>query len=141
MPNDGPTRKDVMLAEFKALRDETISSMNTRIWGALTYVAIAGGIGTWHSKAASTSTAALLLILSGLPLLWHTSLRERARIRIGSYIKVVLEPQLEGLSWERSLQAWRCNVPAKSKLIRELDKWCHILSLTGLYAIGSLFGL
>lgn len=140
MPNEGPSRKDVMLVEFKALRDEIITAINTRIWGTLTYVVVAGGIGAWYAKD-SNPVAALLLILAASPLLWHTILRERSRIRIGSYIKVVLEPELEGLFWERSLQKWRNKVPSEKALVLELDMWCHILSLTGIHTIGSVVGL
>jgi len=140
MPIDGPTPKDVMLAEWKALRDETIATLNARIWGTLTYVAVAGGIGAWYGKGENPA-ALLLLVLTALPLLWYTSLRERSRIRIGSYIKVVLEPRMEGLSWERCVQAWRAEIAGERKLLRGLDRWCHILSLTGIYTLGSVFGL
>lgn len=135
-----------MLAEFKALRDEIVSSLNARTWGALTYLVAVAGIGTWYSKSTTppveaTADAALAVIFVALPLLWHTILRERSRIRIGSYIKVVLEPQLDGLSWERCLQLWRSRIPTEDHRVRTADKWGHILSLTGVYSIVSVAGL
>ncbi|HEV7238109.1 MAG TPA: hypothetical protein VGQ36_02635 [Thermoanaerobaculia bacterium] len=129
-----------MLAEFKGLRDETIASLNARIWGTLTYIAAAGGIGAWYARQPDPA-ALVLLIFTALPLLSYTILRERSRIRIGSYIKVVLEPQLPGLLWETALQRWRLKVPSRSALRREIDKWHHILSLTGVYTLGSAVGV
>jgi hypothetical protein len=134
------TKQEIMLAEFQALRQETITCINARVWGTLTYVAVAGGIGAWYSKVHNPNLG-LLLILAALPLLWHTILRERSRIRIGSYIKVVLEPELKALFWEQSLDEWRKQIPSKSSHILKADKWGHIFSLTGIYALGSVLGL
>ena len=134
------TKQEIMLAEFQALRQETITSINARVWGTLTYVVVVGVIGAWYSKVPNPNLG-LLLILAALPLLWHTCLRERSRIRIGSYIRVVLEPKLQALFWERSLKEWRSQIPSTRPIILKAERWCHIFSLTGIYTLGSTLGL
>ena len=48
----------------------------------------------------------VVLIFVALLFLWHTAVCECSRIRIGSYIKEVLERHSD-LSWETYLAEWR----------------------------------
>jgi len=127
---------DALLAEFSALRDETLSTINGRIWGMVTYIALAGGAIVLYDKTKST-TVFVLLVFAALPFLWHTATRERSRLRIGSYIKVILEPR-SALNWESYLAEWRSVFSAPTNF---LDRWRHIFSLTGIYTLITILAM
>jgi hypothetical protein len=124
-----------VLQEFQALREEMMGAINARLWGTLTYVAIAGGVGALFS-ASPEPALLVVLIFSAVPLLWHTASRERARVRIGAYIKEVIEPRMGGgIAWESYLFIWREKFPGGGNWKRQLDQWWHILGLTGIHLI------
>jgi hypothetical protein len=141
-------RDEAMLAEFQALREETMSCINERVWGVATYAVIAAGVIAGYSGTHDPNLL-VLFVLAALPLMWHASLRERSRIRIGSYIRVFLEKDingkdlrgLEGLYWEHAVKQWRERVPSNDMNWRRLDRLGHIFSLTGIYVLGSVGGL
>ena len=129
--NGGCNKEDIR-AEFAALRQEILSTINGRVWGIITYIALAGGTAALYERT-SWNSLLVLLIFAALPFLWHTSIRERSRMRIGSYFKVVLESKSD-LNWETYLDKWRSRYSASS-----LDRWRHILGLTGVYLLIALF--
>lgn len=126
--------QDTLRAEFAALREETLSTINGRVWGIVTYIALAAGAAALYERT-SSNMVFVILIFAALPFLWHTAGRERARMRIGSYIKEVLEPHSD-LHWETYLAKWRSKYTSSW-----LDRWRHILSLTGVYLLIALFGI
>ncbi len=133
-------RQSAMIQEFQALRTEMMGAISARLWGTLTYLAIAGGVGALFSTAAEPALL-VLLIYAAVPLLWHTASRERARVRLGAYIQYVIEPRVDGIAWESYLSVWRQKIPGKANWRRELDQWRHIAGLTGTYLVIVLFCL
>lgn len=129
---NGKWDKEDIRAEFNALRQEILSAMNGRVWGVLTYIVLVGGTAALYERT-SSNFLFVLLIFASPPFIWHTAIRERARMRIGSYLKVILEPKSD-LNWETYLAKWRSEYSASS-----LDRWRHILGLTGVYLLIALF--
>lgn len=129
--NSGFDKEDIR-AEFVALRQETLSTINGRVWGIITYIALTGGTAALYERT-SSNFLFVVLIFAALPFLWHTAIRERSRMRIGSYVKVVLESKSD-LNWETYLDKWRSTYSASS-----LDRWRHMLGLTGVYLLIALF--
>jgi len=129
--NGGWDREDVR-AEFAALRQETLDTIRGRVWGVVTYIAMAGGTTALYERS-SSNLLFVILIFAALPFLWHTAVRERSRLRIGSYVKVVLESKSD-LKWETCLDKWRSTYTPSV-----LDRWRHILGLTGVYLLVALF--
>ena len=125
--------QDTVRAEYTALREETLSTINGRVWGIVTYIALAAGVAALYERTGSNALF-VVLIFAALPFLWHTAVRERSRIRIGSYIKEVLERHSD-LSWETYLAEWRTKFASS-----RLDRWRHIFGLTGVYVLIALFG-
>ncbi len=128
-----------VLQEFQALREEMRDTINARLWGTLTYVAIAGGVGAALDSMNDPSLL-VLLIFAAVPLHWHTVSRERARVRIGAYIQYMIEPNVKGLAWESHLSVWRHEIEGSSWK-RVLSHWRHILGLTGVYIVIAIFSL
>src|SRR5574341_754569 len=95
-------KKEILLEEFKALRAEMLATITERGWGTLTYVVISGGVAAFYAQTKNPKVN-LLLVYFAVALLLHTASRERARIRIGAYIKTIIEPQLIGEGWENYL--------------------------------------
>lgn len=126
--------RDGLLEDFRALRQELLGVQNARLWGTLIYLAITGGVVTLQTKSNYPSLY-LFLILAALPIIWHTANRERSRIRIAAYIKVVIEPCIPGLAWEAHLREWRNVAQGKTRLGNFFDRWRYILALTGVYAL------
>lgn len=127
-------KQDGLLEDFRALRTEMMSILNARVWGVITYLALAGGVGAIHTKT-NDSAIYIILIFAAIPLLWHTANRERSRVRIGIYIREIIEPQVPGLFWEHHLQLWRNKIPGEKAYHRFIDRWRHIFSLTGVYLL------
>lgn len=101
-----------LIEDFKGLKSEIMSIFNTRIWGTLAYVAIVAGISSSNLENFGLEKEIqvvkyIFFIFIALPLLLHTANRERARIRIGNYIKEVIEPNVPGLYWENYIATWR----------------------------------
>lgn len=130
----------MLLEEFKALREEMLETISDRVWGVVSFIAISGGV---LILSAQTQNPAIniLLVYSASALLLHTASRERARVRIGAYLKTVIEPQLLGKGWETYLAAWRDAAPGESAFWQWLERRRHIFSLTGIYDIGVAYSL
>ena len=133
-----------LIEEFKGLKTEIMSTFNTRIWGTLTYVAIVAGVSSSNLENFGLGKEIQVLkyiffIFIALPLVLHTANRERARIRIGNYIKEVIEPNVPGLYWENYIATWRKDNPINPH--RSRDRWIHIFSLTGVYLITVIYSI
>jgi hypothetical protein len=137
-------KEDGLIEEFKGLKSELISISNIRIWGTFTYVAIVAGISSSNLENFGLRNEFqvikyIFFIFISLPLILHTSNRERARVRIANYIRKVIEPNVPGLYWESYLDTWR----SSEEIIKSgtKDRWIHIFSLTGIYAIIVVFSI
>jgi hypothetical protein len=130
----------MLLEEFKALRAEMLGTINDRVWGVVSFIAIFGGVSILSAQTRNP-TINILLVYSAVALLLHTASRERARIRIGAYIKTVIEPQLLGKGWETYLATWRDIAPGRTRFSQWLDRNRHVFSLTGIYDIAVAYSL
>lgn len=128
------------LEEYKALRSEMLEIVKGRIWGQATYAVLAAGLLTLTATAYKVHSLIFIIALA-LPFLFHTIQREHARIRMGNYLRVVLEPKIPGMYWEQYLGLWRgrfgrqetqgwLNIPDRAK---------HIFGFSGLYLLTSFF--
>src|SRR6266478_6577527 len=120
-------KKEILLEEFKALRTEMLTTINDRVWGTLTYVVIAGGVAALYAQTKNPNVN-LMLVYFAVALLLHTASRERARIRIGAYVKTIIEPQLIGEGWEAYLAEWRNVAPGRGAFPQWLDRSRHMFS-------------
>ena len=133
-----PEERAGILEEFKALRQEINTVFHTRIWGVATYLIIAAGISASLGKI-FPPIGFILLIYVALPFILHTASRERTRIRIASYFKMILEKQHPGLKWENSLKKWRYIFDKKRENKRIYSVLLHIFSLIGVHLIIPFF--
>jgi hypothetical protein len=128
------------LEEYKALRAEMLEIIKDRIWGQATYAVFAAGL---LALTGSGYRIASLIFLIGLaiPFLFHTMFREHARIRMGNYLRVVVEPRLPGMYWEEYLGLWRGRFGKQERQgwLNAVDRTKHIFSLSGLYLLASCF--
>jgi len=128
------------LEEYKALRSEMLEIIKERVWGQATYAALsAGALGL---MANSGKEAALLFTMAlALPFFSHTMQREHARIRMGNYLRVVLEPKIPGMYWEEYLGLWRGRFGRKEGQgwLNQFDRIKHIFSFAGLYLVIPVF--
>lgn len=125
--------RDGLLEEFRALRGETISILNARLWGTATYMVLVLGI-IAALKGNPEPFHWLFLIWASIPFLLHTAYRERARIRAGVYIKEKIEPYIRGLDWEAFVDRWRSSLGnGKEKSVT--DRILHITGIAGLYIL------
>ena len=128
------------LEEYKALRAEMLEIIKDRIWGQATYAVLAAGL---LALAGSAYKVASLIFMIGLavPFLFHTIFREHARIRMGNYLRVVLEPRIPGMYWEEYLGLWRGRFGKQEGhgWLNAVDRAKHIFSLSGLYFLTSWF--
>jgi hypothetical protein len=137
--------QEVRLEEYRALRAEMLDIMKDRIWGQATYAVIVAGIlaFAFSSSSAHKVPGFVFLIALALPFLGHTIWREHARIRMGNYLRAVVEPGLRGLGWERFLAIWRSEYGAKEGQgwLTFRQRSTHIFALSGLFLITSVFAL
>jgi len=128
------------LEEYKALRAEMLEIIKDRIWGQATFAVLSAGL---LALTSSTYKLPSLIFMIGLavPFLYHTIFREHARIRMGNYLRVVLEPRLPGLFWEEYLGIWRSKFGRKpgQGWLSIVDRMRHIFALSGLYFLTSWF--
>ena len=124
--------QDTVRAEYTTLREETLSTINGRVWGIVTYIALAAGIAALYERTGS-NTLFVVLIFSRRFRSYGTPPSANVRIRIGSYIKEVLERHSD-LSWETYWQ------DGNSIRVFRLDRWRHIFGLTGVYVLIASFG-
>jgi len=117
------------LEEFKALRDEMIFTLNSRVWGNLAYGGLAGGL-----VAGLYSHAPLLcftiLIYCAIPFLSHNIFRELSRYRIAAYIRKFIEDNDTNICYETRLSYFR-----KGNKSNIFIRWAFNSSIYGLYLI------
>lgn len=130
------------LEEYKALRAEMLEIIKDRVWGQATYAVTAGGL---LSLLGGSHKVAALVFLIGLaiPFLVHTMIREHARIRMGNYLRGVLEPAIPGMYWESYLALWRGRFGKQEGQgwLNAFDRAKHIVAHAGLYAFMSASSL
>jgi hypothetical protein len=94
-----PLSHEGRLEEYKALRSEMLEIIKSRIWGQATYAVLSAGLLALTATAHQAPTLIFIIALA-LPFLFHTIQREHARIRMGNYLRGVLEPRIPGMYWE-----------------------------------------
>jgi hypothetical protein len=97
------TPDEAAIQEYSALREEILAQVDRRnsrlavTWAGISALLVTGAI----ARTPELGCVALLLVCSG----WVDELRwVDNTLRIGSYIRIILEPQIEGLQWERALR-------------------------------------
>jgi len=128
------------LEEYKALRSEMLEIIKGRIWGQATYAVLAAGLLALASTAYIVPILIFIIALA-LPFLFHTIQREHARIRMGNYLRAVLEPKIPGMYWEEYLGIWRGKFGKQERQgwLNIKDRIKHIFGFSGLYLLTSLF--
>lgn len=128
------------LEEFKALRAEMLEIIKERVWGQATYAALSAGMLALMGDSGKVPALIFTMVLA-LPFLFHTMQREHARIRMGNYIRIVLEPKIPGMYWEEYLGLWRGRFGRKEGKgwLNVYDRLKHIFSFAGLYLLISGF--
>jgi predicted acyltransferase len=129
------------LEEFRALRVEMLQIINDRIWGQATYSVLAAGTLAFVGNSPAKVPGLVFLTGLSLPFLFHTIFREHARIRMGNYLRAVVEPQIAGMHWEAYLRAWRNKFESDGKRgwLTVPDRSRHIFALAGVYLLISSF--
>ena len=122
--------------EFKALREQALYALRSRVWGLATYAALTFGSFGLIGKD-STGICALVVLLLALPFAWYTTYIERIRCRISAYIHSVIEPEVPGMTWEGYLSHWRQSIHEEQGWRRGIGRWRYILSILGVYDIVS----
>lgn len=122
------------VAEFQALREEKLYTLRSRVWGVLSYCAIAGGLLGFVGPD-ERSLAAMFVAVLALPFMLYTMFLERMRLRIGAYILSVLEQDVPGLSYERALSQWRDNKVGRPYRNPRIGRALYILALYGAYDV------
>ena len=128
------------IEEYKALRSEMLEIIKDRIWGQATYAVLAAGLLALTAKAYKVESLIFTIALA-LPFLFHTIQREHARIRMGNYLRTVLEPRIPGMYWEEYLGLWRGKFGRKERQgwLNMVDRAKHIFGFSGLYLLTSFF--
>lgn len=128
------------LEEYKALRSEMLEIIKDRIWGQATYAVLVAGLLALTTEAYKVEGLIFIIALA-LPFLFHTIQREEARIRMGNYLRVVLEPRIPGMYWEEYLGLWRGRFGKQERegYLNPKDRVKHIFSFSGLYLLTPFF--
>ncbi len=128
------------LEEYKALRSEMLDIMKDRTWGQATYAALAAGLLALTPPAYKVPGLIFTIALA-TPFLFHTIQREHARIRMGNYLRVVVEPRIPGMYWEEYLGIWRGGFGKREGQgwLNVLDRAKHILGFAGVYLLIASF--
>lgn len=143
--NETSVPLQVRLEEYRALRAEMLDIMRDRVWGQATYSLMVAGIlaFAFASNSGHRVPGLIFLMALALPFLAHAIWREHARIRMGNYLRAVVEPSIRGLGWEKYLAIWRSEYGE-----REGQGWLtlrrrstHIFALSGLFLTTSMFAL
>jgi len=122
------------LEEYRALRSEMLQLIQDRLWGQATFAVLCAGILALTATGYRVESLILVIGLS-ISFLLHTMNRERARIRMGNYIRVFLEPKIPGMFWEEYLVMWRSKFGKKKRQgwLTPKDRLKHTFALSGLY--------
>ncbi len=128
------------IEEYKALRSEMLEIIKDRIWGQATYAGLAAGLLALTANAYKVESFIFTITLA-LPFLFHTIQREHARIRMGNYLRAVVEPRIPGMYWEEYLGLWRGKFGSQEKQgwLNNVDRGKHIFGFSGLYLLTSFF--
>jgi hypothetical protein len=128
------------LEEYRALRAEMLEIIKERVWGQATFAVLSAGTLTLMSDSGREPVLLFTMVLA-FPFLFHTMQREHARIRMGNYLRVVLEPNLPGMDWEEYLGLWRGRFGRSERRgwLNQVDRIKHIFSFAGLYLLVSGF--
>lgn len=128
------------IEEYKALRSEMLEIIKGRVWGQATYAVLAAGLLALTATAYRVPSLIFIIALA-VPFLFHTIQREHARIRMGNYLRAVLEPLIPGMYWEEFLGLWRGRFGRQERQgwLNMLDRAKHIFSFSGLYLLTSFF--
>ncbi len=128
------------LEEYKALRSEMLEIIKDRIWGQATYAVLAAGLLALTATTYKVPNLIFIIALA-VPFLFHTIQREHARIRMGNYLRVVLEPRIPGMCWEKFLGLWRGRFGRQERQgwLNMKDRAKHIFGFSGLYLLISFF--
>ena len=124
------------LEEYKALRAEMLEIIKERVWGQATYAALSAGTLALMPDSGKIPALLFTMVLA-LPFFSHTMQREHSRIRMGNYLRVVLEPHIPGMYWEEYLGLWRGRFGKKKRRgwLNMYDRIKHIFSFAGLYLL------
>jgi len=130
------------LEEYRSLRSEMLDIMRDRTWGQATYAALATGL-LALSPAAYRVPSLVFTMGLAIPFLYHTIQREQARIRMGNYLRVVVEPLIPGMYWEEYLGQSRAGLGQESGKgwLDPVHRTRHILAFAGVYLLISGFCL
>jgi len=128
------------LEEYRALRAEMLEIIKERVWGQATYAVLSAGTLALMSDS-GREPALLFTMVLAFPFLFHTMQREHARIRMGNYLRIVLEPKVPGMYWEEHLGLWRGRFGRSERRgwLNQVDRIKHIFSFAGLYLLVSGF--
>lgn len=128
------------LEEYKALRGEMLDIIKERTWGQATYAALASAL-LALTPAADKVPGLIFAIALATPFLFHTIQREHARIRMGNYLRVVVEPRIPGMYWEEYLGLWRGGFGQRKRRgwLSVADRVKHILGFAGVYLLIASF--
>ena len=123
------------LEEYRALREEMMYALRSRVWGLASYVLFSGVILAFGADQDWPIGYFIPMVLA-LPYIWYTGYLERIRVRIHTYIEIMIEGEVTGLDWEKSLEIWRKKIHEKaSRWSRFMDRHRYILSMIGVYDI------
>ncbi|BBO90989.1 hypothetical protein [Desulfosarcina ovata] len=130
------------LEEYKSLRAEMLEIIKERVWGQATYAALSAGMLALMKDSGKIPILIFTILLS-LPFIFHTMQREHARIRMGNYLRAVLEPKIPGMYWEEYLGLWRGKFGQEEGkgFLNIFDRIKHLISFSGLYLLVSGFCL
>ena len=122
------------LEEYRALRSEMIQIIQDRLWGQATFAVLCAGIFVLTGTSYRVESFILVIGLA-ISFLLHTMNRERARIRMGNYMRVFLEPKIQGMFWEEYLVMWRSKFGRQKRQgwLAPTDRLKHTIGLSGLY--------
>lgn len=128
------------LEEYKALRSEMLDIMKDRTWGQATYAALAAGLLALTPSEYKVPGLSFTIALA-TPFLFHTIQREHARIRMGNYLRVVVESRIPGMYWEEYLALWRGGFGRREGQgwLNLADRAKHILGFAGVYLLIAFF--
>ncbi len=138
---ESPTRgQEGRLEEYRALRGEMLDIIKERTWGQATYAALASAL-LALTPSAEKVPGLIFAIALATPFLFHTIQREHARIRMGNYLRVVVEPRISGMYWEEYLGIWRGGFGKRERRgwLSFADRAKHILGFAGVYLLIASF--
>ena len=128
------TTENASIEEYKTLRSEILAQMNRRsarltvVWASISALLAAGIV----AKIPELGCVALLLVCTG----WMDENRWFSNvIRIGTYISVILEPQIPGLRWETIQNQIDQSKAKKQPIKRLMSLW---FSTYGMFVIVSI---